>query len=124
LSLSARNSRKRSVRADCFLFVEYPPSLRLRREQCVNESTDDDRNGDHDEDAQRDQEGERPIRQLAARARAHPRGRELLGFKSADQRGIVRHRNSSHLGARFAKAVIKPQSAPTTADGADCRADV
>jgi hypothetical protein len=68
---------------------EDAQSLLLRREQRVNESIPDNRDRDHDINAQQDQQGQNPPAQVTARERAHCSGCELIWFKRADQRGIV-----------------------------------
>jgi hypothetical protein len=57
----AKRRRERLAPRDDF------SSLRLQREQRVNEGVDDDRDRDQDEDAQHDQHGEDPPAQFAAR---------------------------------------------------------
>jgi hypothetical protein len=76
-------------RKTLFLPLRMPQSLLLRREQRMDESIRDNRDRDHDINAQKDQQGQNPPAQVTARERAHCRSCELIWFKRADQRGIV-----------------------------------
>src|ERR1039458_5884209 len=76
-------------RKTLFLPLRMPQSLLLRREQRMDESIRDNRDRDHDINAQKDQQGQNTPAQVTARERAHCRSCELIWFKRADQRGIV-----------------------------------
>jgi hypothetical protein len=76
---------------DLVVVVVAAGALLVRREQRVNESIPDNRDRDHDINAQQNQQGQNPPAQLTARERAHFRGCELIWLKRADQRGIVWH---------------------------------